>query len=132
MNQRQAWYQRWGVVRKTFPGHRGRPGQVGGSLPREGAVSPPDKKPPKKKKQPPDMSIWTPAQHKKAVSTLAKKSVKELRRRQDLVFNQQKQTFQELKGTKDPIVRERLERAVRNLNVMEQHLVAAIDKKVFG
>jgi len=48
------------------------------------------------------------------------------------VFNQQKQTFQELKGTKDPIVRERLERAVRNLNVMEQHLVAAIDKKVFG
>jgi len=85
-----------------------------------------------KKKQPPDMSKWSKTQHTKAINSLIKKPLKELRRRQDLVASQRKQALQQLKGIKDAAIKQRLERGLRNLDIMDKHLIAAIDKKEFG
>ena len=67
---------------------------------------------------PKNQTDYTQAQHKRVINWLAKKPLKELRKRQDFVT-------QQLKRTTD-------ERVVSNLQVTEQHLAAAIDKREFG
>jgi len=71
-----------------------------------------------------DLTKWTKAQHKQAITTLAKKPLKELRRRQKLTKQQIGRAFEPFEQRNDL--------ALGNLQVMERHLAAAIDQKVFG
>lgn len=78
-----------------------------------------------------DLSKWTPKQHGDAVKHLAKQPLKELRRRQDLVYSQQKiahKQWQKASGAE----KKRLERGMSNLDIMNNHITEAINKREFG
>lgn len=70
---------------------------------------------------PQDLAQMTPEQYQRVVDYLVTKPLKELRRRQDLVAQQQEMAFQQHN-----------DRALENLHVMQDYLADAVDKKEFG
>jgi hypothetical protein len=65
-----------------------------------------------------DLTKLSKVEHRKVITTLAKKPLAELRRRQSL--------------TEGQLLKAPHEAATKNLLVMQAHLEAAIMKKVFG
>lgn len=70
---------------------------------------------------PQDLSAMTAAEHSSAIAYLAKKPLRELRKRQDLISKQIEKAH--ALGN---------DRALSNLQIKQQHTDAAVDKRTFG
>lgn len=70
---------------------------------------------------PQDLTALTPEQYQRIVDWLITLPLKELRRRQDLVAEQQRMAYQQ-----------RNDRALANMHVMGDYLADAVGKKEFG
>lgn len=75
---------------------------------------------------------YTKADQKKAVAYFAQMSLKELRKRQDLVKAQQKMAYKMGTTAIDPVQRSKADTAMVNLNMMDNVLMAAVDRREFG
>ena len=77
-----------------------------------------------------DLSKLTATQQKNMIDQLSKLSIKELRGRQDLNSNQQKNAYAQWRKASGA-EKARIERGSNNLSIMEKMLDAAVDKKSF-
>ena len=75
---------------------------------------------------------WTPARHRASINKLSLLSLKELRRRQALNDAHIRSAMEQLAVNPGPVIRERLEKSLEALRIMETHYTEAILKKEFG
>lgn len=74
---------------------------------------------------------WTPKDQKKAVDILAKKTLKELRRQQEIVRGQIKVNYKDASKYDFKNLPDNVEKAGKNLDMMDRIITAAVMKKEF-
>ena len=78
-----------------------------------------------------DLTDLTDQAHQEIIISLSKKSLRELRRRRELVKAQQGLAAVQLEEAPDPATRQRFEKALNNYQIMDKHLIEAIMLREF-